>query len=204
MVDVRIEVGNDILNNLWRIAEKEAERTGTSFSFVFDSIGLRLHRPLENYGYESTPRNSLSFADTGGDGVHYSLVCDGEKVSDLAPVVMTVPMNFGRSNLILGSCLHEFLCLGCQIGYFSLEQLTYGWSEAVYWISHPDEFFKAEYPGSSMEDTNNEEKSLLSMLRRELQLEPWEKPEKRLMQLYEAYFPMLDFSPGMPDCKPIS
>ncbi len=40
-------------------------------------------------------------------------------------IVMTVPMQFHRPNIAVGSNLRGFLCLGCMIGYFNLEQLAY-------------------------------------------------------------------------------
>jgi hypothetical protein len=38
---------------------------------------------------------------------------------------MTVPMQFDHPNHVVGTTLHQFLCLGCRTGYFSLEQLAY-------------------------------------------------------------------------------
>ncbi len=44
-----------------------------------------------NFGYWCTPSNSITFATTGGDGVHYGLLDIGSGFNDESPVVMTVP-----------------------------------------------------------------------------------------------------------------
>ena len=183
---------------LWQSAENEAQRTGSPFSLVFDPIGLILFRPVKKEGYESTPVNSLAFATTGGDGVHYSLLCLGGEISDLSPVVMTVPMNFGKENLIVGSDIKEFLCLGCQVGYFFLEGLTYQseQSETIYWLTHPDEWFEAISQDTDTQDGVNRQKYLLDLLQKELNLKPWEHFEQRLEYLHRQYFSMLEFQPG--------
>ena len=187
---------NQVLMKLWQSAENEAQRTGTPFSLVFDPIGLILFRPAKKEGYESTPINSLAFATTGGDGVHYSLLRLGGEISDLSPVVMTVPMNFGQENLIVGSDIKEFLCLGCQVGYFFLEQLTYNQPETIYWLTHPDEWFEAISQDNGAQDGVNLQKYLLDLLQKELDLKPWEHFEQRLEYLQRQFFSMLEFQSG--------
>ena len=91
-------------------------------------LGLIIHRHLDRLSYESTPSNVWTFASTGGDGVHFSLLDLGEGPTESSPVVMTVPMAFGdrEPNWVLGESLRDFLALGRGIGYFSLDQLAYG------------------------------------------------------------------------------
>ena len=47
---------------------------------------------LTRWGYWCTPTNAWTFATTGGNGVHYSVVETDGSVSERSPVVMTVPM----------------------------------------------------------------------------------------------------------------
>ncbi len=91
-------------------------------------LGLMLHASLDRLDYWRTPASAHTFASTGGDGVHFSLVDLGEGPIEDSPVVMTVPMAFGgdhEPNWIVGETLHEFLALAIDIGFFSLEQLAY-------------------------------------------------------------------------------
>jgi hypothetical protein len=185
------------LEKLWSIADKESEKMQRKFSLVFDPIGLILMRPLENIGYESTPINSLTFAHTGGDGVHYSLVTVEGNVSEDSPVVMTVPMNHPKVNLVVGENLLEFLCLGEQLGYFFLEQLVYNEAETIEWFLHPKEFINKEYginpSGTFPPESFREKERLLSILRKEFELKPWSNLKSRLDELQNKFMGMLEF-----------
>ena len=185
------------LEKLWSIADKESEKTKRKFSLVFDPIGLILMRPLENMGYESTPINSLTFAHTGGDGVHYSIVTLEGNVSEASPVVMTVPMNYPKVNLVVGENLHEFLCLGDQLGYFFLEQLVYNEAETIERLLHPKEFINKEYginpSGAFSPDSFREKERLLSILRKEFELKSWSNLKSRLDELQNKFISMLEF-----------
>lgn len=89
--------------------------------------------------YFCTPLNTTCFAATGGDGVHYSIL---EISTDIQPVVMTVPMNFGPSirdyNRILAENLSEFLSLGYYNGWFALEQCCYAPEAAISYFAGED------------------------------------------------------------------
>ena len=108
--------------HLWSLACQESRRLGQQPHSVFGNIGLRLEPPKSPWQYYCTPRNVRTFASTGRDGVHYSLLACQELT--YSPVVMTVPMNFDNNNMIVGETLHEFLCLGSRVGYAALEVLT--------------------------------------------------------------------------------
>ncbi len=144
-----------------------------------------------------TPINSFTFAQTGGDGVHFSLVTLEGKVLENSPVVMTVPMNYGKVNLIVGENLLEFLCLGEQLGYFFLEQLVYNEEETIEWLSHPKEFINKEYginpSGAFPPDSFLEKERLLSILRKEFELKPWNNLKSRLDELQNKFLGMLEF-----------
>jgi hypothetical protein len=182
----------EMLEKLWRLADTEGSRTNTDPLSVFDPIGLILVRPLKNFEYESTPTNSLTFANTGGDGVHYSLIILKNKISTDSPVVMTVPMNYGSENMIVGENLYEFLSLGCQTGYFFLEQLTYknARAETLQLINNPKQWFKENYI--------NKDKTyisyLLGLLVKEFQLKPWINLEQRFEELQSQFMSSLQFS----------
>ena len=177
------------LEKLWSIAEAEASRRESNISFVFEPIGLILRRPLKKELYESSPKHARTFAVTGGNGVHFSLLQVNGEITDLSPVVMTVPMNFGNENLIVGQDLEDFLSLGCQVGYSFLELLTYGDSrnEAIYWLTDPDDWFESHKGELGGGEKIGEMKILLGLIRSEIGLSPWEDVEKRLKSLNETY-----------------
>ena len=151
------------------------------------SIGLSLIDPPQHYGDcgtvlyspRTTPSNSIAFASTGGDDVHFSLVRHGKNLGDNSPVVMTVPVggdDVRAINLILGSNLHEFLCLGCVHGYFELEQLFYDPAVTIAQLSSPEP-----------NDGDAKAAETLGVYRRELGLKPWKDIGTRLQELDDQF-----------------
>ena len=65
----------------------------------------------------------LTFAVTGGEGVHFSLLVRNGKLTEDAPVVMTTPTPDAIQNYIVGENLRDFLCLRVNRGYFYLDFL---------------------------------------------------------------------------------
>ncbi len=129
-----------------------------------------------------TPTNSLSFARTGGDDVHFGLLSVAGKYGDNSPVVMTVPMaddNPNDTNFIVGSTLREFLCLGCQHGFFDLEKIAYPWKT---------ELFELHARGTPEEDRVYRE------FRERLGLEPWHNLCDRLAELNAEFRNQLQFA----------
>lgn len=162
-----------------------AERWTCSADVVLDPIGLNLHEELGNIDYFCTPLNTVTFASTGGDGVHFGLL--SEEDSSAAPVVMTVPCadsNAKKCNLVLGESLFEFLCLGVNRGFFSLEQLAYDREKTIKLYSSRL-FLKDEYDA--------QEQELLNALKTEFGLQPWPEIDGRLRELERQYLPKLDF-----------
>jgi hypothetical protein len=183
------------LARLWSLAEKEAAKTNSAPEYVFDPIGLILVRPMRNMGYESTPINSATFAETGGDGVHFGFLQVSNTISEDSPVVMTVPMQCDNPNVVVGCNLLEFLCLGSQIGYFPLEQLAYDWRTTVEWIENPETYFEQGY-GSEASDPYfvellKKKKHLLSLLTEEFGLRPWVSVEQRLGEIQAQFTSLL-------------
>jgi hypothetical protein len=113
------------LQALWAFAEERAEASGCAPDAALERAGLLLHRDLAHGGYDSTPRNSIAFAGTGGDGVHFSFALHDDRALEDSPIVMTVPMSFGHENLIVGENLRDFLAVGSGLSFFVLEQVTY-------------------------------------------------------------------------------
>ncbi|WP_238015603.1 hypothetical protein KZZ52_55580 [Dactylosporangium sp. AC04546] len=172
---------------LWQLAERVASRTREEPDHVFMPVGLRLQDPAQARGwdYDSTPINVTTFASTGGDGVHFSVVNvnDGNGVW---PVVMTVPMAFDCPNTIVGGDLREFLALGCRTGYLYLERLAYGWGRQA--------SIAGLEAGTPPEDA--EEAVLLRHLGEEFDLRPWRNVHGRLGELDAAHRPSLQLRPG--------
>ncbi|MEL6939365.1 MAG: hypothetical protein AAFO84_09250 [Cyanobacteria bacterium J06598_1] len=109
-------------DQLWQLASQEARRTGMTPRAVFQAVGLTLEWPATPWQYYCTPRNAKTFASTGSDGVHYSLL--ESPLLRYSPVIMTVPMSFENANIVVAETLHEFLCLGCRASYLGLEALA--------------------------------------------------------------------------------
>ena len=170
------------LQELWDLAAELAQENEET-SMVFDSVGLCLQMPLVNYAYHCTPVNSSTFATTRGDGVHFGLLhIDGE-VIEKSPIIMTVPCNFGGEyNFVVGNDLHDFLCLGCRTGYFSLEDLVWEREELINELKTPN--------AQSHKDAR-----LLQHLVTAFDLRPWNSFETKLEQLKKKYLPLLQLPP---------
>lgn len=158
---------------LLKLAERLSSRTRPGPESVFDPIGLRLQLPPERWDYHCTPLNSVTFASTGGDGVHFGFL----EVQGCAssPVVMTIPLS-DINNVIIGEGLFEFLCLGVGRGYFALEELAYNREAAAALLN-----------GEVDEEMDSDEVRLLHLLRQEFRLEPWPEVEGRLHALEQKY-----------------
>ena len=150
-----------LLGDAWAQLPQAFEPTGAAGGMTADeaaeSVGLLLEPVPERWSYEATPRNSLTFASTGGDGVHYGVLTDAGRPG---PVVMTVPMNVDRPNLVVGADLRDFLSLGCHFGYFALEQLVYDFEKTV-----------RDIEAASTGPQDHEEAAVLAALRERLSLQ---------------------------------
>lgn len=71
--------------------------------------------------------------------------------------------------------MQDFLGLGCQTGYFCLEQLLYRRRATIDHIAHPEQPFQASV----------EEQETLELLRTTFALTPWENVEQRFDELNE-------------------
>ena len=126
----------NLLDRIWALADDVAA-SGKTKTALFGECGLFLQRPLVRYDYFCTPLNTLTFASTGGDGVHYGLLLVDEVAYDQLPIVMTVPMS-DLHNIVVAEDLMEFLGIGYHVGWFCLEQLAYDANWTVSYFSKSD------------------------------------------------------------------
>jgi hypothetical protein len=178
-----------ILEKLYSLAEKEAQNEDATD--IFEPIGLILMRPLMNGGYYCTPTNSSMFAHTGGDGVHFSFLHVDGNVTDTSPIVMTVPLGHSE-NVFVGANLFEFLCLGCQHGYFDLQELGYNFGKYPKEspVNYRDQYLEHRSPGI-LDERLDRRQYLLKLLTVEFSLKPWNNIQQRLDELQKLYLPLV-------------
>lgn len=142
-----------------------------------EAVGLLLAPSGYQTPYEATPRSALVFASTGGDGVHFSLIPNEMTAPENWPVVMTVPMQFDRPNLVVGANLPEFLGLGLKVGYFGLEQLAYDFDGMIRLLDR-------NQTGDESEDAMA---STLQAIAEAFSISPWREHRRRLQWLQQNY-----------------
>ena len=168
------------LDDLIKIKEAISERWGKNAYEYIGECGLELEIPPRHEFYSCTPKNTLTFASTGGDGVHYSLLVDEDGSPQDGPVVMTVPMAFEEDiNTVIAENLREFLGLGYHVGWFSLEQIVY---------QNPIDFAYYSKPDPDFEE---EEIRFLNLIKELFQVEYVALTADRLAYLHEKYFHLL-------------
>ena len=189
----RIHVDHPLLDELYEVEESiDLHVPGIERATTFDEIGLMLAHPLGagRYGH-CTPMNCTVFARTGGDGVHYSLLERDGKIDADSPVVMTMP---AYCTFIVGETLHDFLSLGLEWGYFSIEQIGYDEKElSLYLEGHPD--CDPERLHSIADCMNPVKRKVLDLLQARFELRPWTDPE-HWQRLQEKYMPLLHLPPN--------
>lgn len=171
------------LERLWRLTGIERTSNDGGENLYFDSIGLNLLKEPECWGYWCTPTNTVSFAATSGDGVHFGFLCDNNVYTDESPIVMTLP-SADTSNIIVGENIKEFLSLGCRTGYFDLEQIEYS----------PDTHIPYLDSNKYWGDATLEEIEMLKSIESEFDLSPWREHTARLSELKLNYFGRLKYS----------
>lgn len=144
------------------------------------AVGLILYDPPRNAGYRSTPVNSITFASIGVDGIHFGSVTDADVVDPMAPVVITIPMAIENPNYIVGSTLHDFLCLGCRQGYSNLGNLHLCLEDTFdHFQNPPGKFFDERSP------------DILQALSDEFSLVPWSDVRGHFRSLQSRFMSML-------------
>lgn len=157
-------------------------------------LGLLLASKLRNGGSWCTPRNSVEFAWTGGDGVHFSLVEVDGVVSENSPVVVSVPANSGDrsgANVIVGDSLINFLRFGLLRGYFAMEQLVYRreltlkvYSSADWQPTEQDHYSVGYY-------VDETKRKILELIAQELNVTPLGYSVAEFEALQSKYMPLL-------------
>ena len=171
------------LERLWGMSGTNRSSHKEGENYFFDPVGLILLTELKCHDYWCTPTNTVAFAHTGGDGVHYSFLCNSEMPSDNQPIVMTLPCA-DNCNIIVAENFIEFLSLGCRSGYFSIEQIEY----------RPKHHLAQLDSECYLPESNENKIRLLKSIESEFSLKPWPYHEKRLSELQLRYFNSLKYS----------
>ena len=104
-------------------------------------MGLSLDRNLsliiadETFRYETTPYDVLTFASTGGDGIHFSFLTDFGTVKNLeeAYIVCVSPMRYPQHIKIVARNIMEFIAVVCTLkSAMVIENLTFFTEEKQY------------------------------------------------------------------------
>ena len=149
---------------------------------MFDPIGLLFVVPPE-WGYdEPTPFNAWTFAATGGNGVHFSLVRVEGRSKAALPVVMTAP-EWGGFNMIVGADLDEFLGLGTFRLFSRLEYLA----------PEPQAYARAYDLHEPWPDDREDVLWLRHQFAGAMGLRPWADVPGRLNQLQREFSPALEY-----------
>ena len=165
-----------------RQADKDAARLfpwTKQYGPGLGSIGLGFCRKLMPNYYESwTPNNCWTFAGTGGDGVHFSLLERDGRIRDDSPVVVTQPAGF--RSCIVGESLYDFLCFGVNPIFRAFEIIGPEWEPTKAW--------------GKLFAPRQEEQEVLGFLIDRFRLKPW-ADKKRFRRLQETFLMELDLPP---------
>ena len=172
---------NITLEDFWAIDDLIRDKWGKKAYQHINYCGLEPFRPLARNDYFCTPLNTLTFATTGGNGVHFGILVDDARHSLNGPVIMTVPMA-DEKNIILAEDLSEFFSIGYYAGWFALEGLVYDREDTIDWFAHAND------------QMSEEELRFLDLVKTRLALEPQPLSKKRLEDLKEKFFGRLQIN----------
>ena len=167
------------IEDFWKVDDLIKEKWGRKYFNYISYCGLNPVRPLERYDYFCTPKNTQTFATTGGNGVHFGIV------DNSGPIVMTVPMA-SENNAVVATDLEEFFSIGYHVGWFGLEELVYDFEATITYFNEPDN------------DLDVEELRFLKLMRDQLKLSHFPLTAERLSHLKNQYFESLDIG-GLED-----
>ena len=187
-------INHPIWDKLRALDKLAARRFPCDCDQGFGSLGLILHVELGQYEYWCTPTNALSFASTGGNGVHFSFLVQGGKVTEASPIVITVPCTYDHPNFIVGESLFDFLCLGYHRGYFALENLP---ADKCFDAYASDEWQpKEDWEYAVGFGVSEHQRKLLDFLVAKLGLSPWTDLKRKFQRLQTQYMPLLEIPEG--------
>ena len=175
-----VELKLPLLNQLYRLDAQIRDDTVLPGDQGLGSVGLILQTELKTERYECSPKNALTFALTGGDGDHYSLLIQNGVIDDKSPVILTHPPE--EMNYVVGESLFDFLSYGIHGGYFAL-----GWTNG----EEPPEDENGLWFYEFVEE---EERKILTRLAKELKLKPWPAQSRgsRYAALQKKYRGLVD------------
>lgn len=186
-VDMRTPKINPLLTQLWDFAGREAKAVGLEKRFTplgLGPIGLNLIQEPNRIGYIHTPLNALSFA--GSDELFFSFLKIAELPRAAHPIVMTVMGGYLHPNGIVGASFQEFLSLGSLAGFDALDSLASFFEEGG-----ENSVARLEEKAQSL---SQQAASMLSRLRDEFQLTPWEHIGGRLRELEQKWGQFVELS----------
>ncbi|MEO0895307.1 MAG: hypothetical protein AAFY71_02730 [Bacteroidota bacterium] len=125
------------IEDFWDFHTFIQQAFGEKAEMCFDSCGLISLHPRANFRYDCTPINAVPFAQTGGNGVHFSLLNGKNEKGYSGPIVMTSPMA-DEYNIIVSEDFEEFFSLGYYNGWFALEEIAYNLRNAVQYYAIED------------------------------------------------------------------
>jgi hypothetical protein len=179
---------------LWDFAQKVLSESEDVYrSSALSSIGLFVH-PVPEKNYSPGCQNLWTFASTGGDSVTYNYLLKEPIVDPTAPVLMNVPRAYPARRVVVGSDLYDFLCLGCEIGYFYIEQYVYNSKKFVQMYENPEATWneleeEAQSFNADMcldaddSDSCSKQRELLARLSKHFNLHPWKNIATKLKEL---------------------
>ena len=193
----RTPVEHKLFSKLFEVDQEAALHFPRDFDPGLGGIGLLLTPELRNGGYGCTPKNSCSFAHTGGEGVHFSFLGNRSEVNDASPVIITIPMAFDHPNFIVGENLFDFLCFGMYRGFFALEQLGDNFEETFAAYTDPNwqpSTRRHDWVGLTVDDRKT---GLLRLLIERFGLISWREPKAKFDRLQETYLAELRVPPDV-------
>jgi hypothetical protein len=199
----RIAISHPLWNRLRELNKEAAKQFPADVDSGFGTLGLILYSRPQHGGYSCTPTNTLAFAGTGGEGVHFSFLVEDGKVTEKSPIVITIPGEFDHPNFIGGESLFDFLCLGYHRGYFAMETVP---SERFFEAYASDKWPLNEIEGRLPDwdcavgyGVNEHQRQLLDFLITELGLFPWKDLRRKFQRLQKLYMPLLEIPEGEED-----
>ena len=126
---------------------RDLEEIGKEYNEFYGLEALGFYIEVDRFRYSFTPADSIPFAWTGGDGIHFCFLTDFGKITDLlnAPIVCVSPGNDPPINLVAPD-IHSFLAVVCKIKHAeSLDNLRFDapeteWLEEILrdWLDDED------------------------------------------------------------------
>ena len=189
-------IQHPLLDALREFDVEAALRFPSDYDNGLGQMGLLLCPKLENRGSWCTPKNSLTFASTGGDGVHFGFIVRDDKIAEDSPVIVTVPGNFEGpefANHVVADSLRNFLRFGLYRGYFALEQLAYRRDLTLEAYSSPDWQPTEDWHYSVGYYLDQDEQRVRDFLVERFNLTPLSYTVPEFDALQDKYKPLLDY-----------